>query len=166
MSLRSSWEQDSRVYGVFFLTLFFMFQSVNHTQSTTVWRVGPVGFIILPWVPSSVVTDVSDGSCILREAYFPPLPCAGMMPNRNGRVWLEEFGKLDNIIRGLRFFGISYLLCLISLMPYPFYISHLYIVSDLFDLNLYITVACFGLNMGMGCILGDSYIGSAYTWTF
>ena len=66
-----------------------------------------------------------------KEAGFPPLPCAGMMPNLKGRVRLREFGKLDNVIRGLSLVSISYLFCLISLMPCPLYISYFYIVGDL-----------------------------------
>ena len=67
----------------------------------------------------------------LKEVCFPPSFYFGMMPNLKRRVRLREFGKLDNVIRGLSLVSISHLFCLIFLMPCPLYISHLYIVSDL-----------------------------------
>ena len=67
----------------------------------------------------------------LMEVCFPPSFCFRMMPNLTSRVQSREFGKLDNVIRELSLVGNSHLFCLISLIPCPLYISHLYIVSEL-----------------------------------
>jgi len=67
----------------------------------------------------------------LMEVCFPLSFCFGMMLNLTRRVQSGEFGKLDNVSRELSLVGISYFFCLIFLIPYPLYISPLYIVSDL-----------------------------------